>query len=38
MDTLEEMFGGWLPQAAGDNYEEESFAWQMKKRSKKRKR
>jgi len=38
MDTLEEMFGGWLPQAAGDNYEEESFAWRMKKRSKKRKR
>jgi hypothetical protein len=36
--ALSDIFGGWLPQAQGEDYEEEAFARQMKKRSRGRKR
>ncbi len=36
--ALSDIFGGLLPQTAGEDYEEEEFARQMKKRSKGRKR
>jgi len=37
-NPISDIFGGLLPQTAGEDYEEEAFARQMKKRSKGRKR
>ena len=37
-DAMSDIFGGLLPQTVGEDYEEEEFARQMKKRSKGRKR
>jgi len=37
-NAMSDIFGGLLPQTAGEDYEEEEFARQMKKRSKGRKR
>jgi len=37
-NDMSDIFGGLLPQTAGEDYEEEEFARQMKKRSKGRKR
>jgi hypothetical protein len=37
-NAMSEIFGGLLPQTAGEDYEEDEFARQMKKRSKGRKR
>lgn len=37
-NAMSDIFGGLLPQTAGEDYEEEAFARQMKKRSRGRKR
>jgi hypothetical protein len=37
-NAIWDIFGGWLPQAQGEDYQEEAFARQMKKRSRGRKR
>jgi hypothetical protein len=37
-NAMSDIFGGLLPQTAGEDYEEEEFARQMKKRSRGRKR
>lgn len=33
-NAMADIFGGLLPQTQGEDYEEEAFAWQMKKKSK----
>ncbi|WP_116787009.1 conjugal transfer protein MobB [Flavobacterium psychrotrophum] len=33
-NDMADIFGGLLPQTKGEDYEEEAFAWQMKKKSK----